>query len=282
MIGFEIYEERQTTRTSRNYNDRTPEGGEIRYRRLESAISPSHFTTTTNEKLPSPESENSNKFIYLIGLLVVVLVCAAYGFGSLSFAQPQKVVCPQFKQLSEKYGHQEERLWRSLKNNIENVLNQTPEQPSVFLLAYNDRRTVDQIMADIVNATAQCMHSRDPIKLNGRTFANAEMLHDYGVVLETYRKQLENEGIMYVEDLHETPAAVAQAFHTICDIYTPFVHKSIIFFTFYVDEATTDPKRIHELVETKLSHNWNTINHDTLNALVGRVTDQVFFLHSES
>lgn len=269
LISTEIHE--QTTRTVRNYNyddgDRIPVGG-FHGRGPE----PVEYTS-----LP-PKNENSNVWIYLVVLFVIVAVVVGY----VSFT-PQKTQCPQFKALSEKYARQDPLLWKSLKINIENVLNQTPEQPGVFLLAYNDHDTVEHIMVDIINTTAQCMHSRDPIKLNGRTFANAEMIKDYGVVIQSYRKRLENEGIMYVEDLDETPATVAQAFHTICDTITPLVHKSVIFFTLYVEEATAGAsKQIHELVEEKLSHNWDTINHDTLNALIGRVTDQVFFLHSET
>lgn len=215
-------------------------------------------------------------------LFVVVAVFVVFAYQRLS-VPPQAIKCPQFKLLSEKYARQDARLWKSLRINIENVLNQTPKEPGVFLLAYNDHDTVEHIMFDIINATAQCMHSRDPIKLNGRTFATAEMLQDYGVVIQSYRKKLENEGIMYVEDLHELPAAVAQAFHTICDTITPLVHKSVIFFTLYVEDATAvAPKQIHALVEAKLSHNWDSINHDTLNALIGRVTDELFFVRSET
>lgn len=257
-----------------NYDDRTPEG--IRQYRPESAS----YTS-----LPAAaKSDSSNKSIYYLAVSIIIVATLLW-FGSQHLSSsPQKHECPHFKTLAQRYTQQEPHLWKSLKINIENVLNQTPEQPSVFLLAYNDRQTVEHIMADVINATAQCMRSTDPIRLNGGTFANAEMLKDYGVIIETYRKQLESQGIMYVADLHETPAEAAEAFHTICDTITPLVHKSVIFFTLYVEEtvAAASPKQIHKLVEDKLYRNWNAINYDTLSALVGRVTDQVFFLRSET
>lgn len=272
----ETYEEYRTIRrTPTNYGDNDAE--DRYYRRRESV----QITS-----LPSPSkdsSENLNKTIIWAGIFLVVAVLVYFGFRQ-HFITSQKIECPQFADLSKKYAHQDSRLWKSLKINIENVINQTPEQPSIFLLAYNDHHTVEQIMADIINATAQCMHSRDPIQLHGRTFANAEMLKDYGVIIDSYRERLKNEGIMYVADLHETPAEAAQAFHTICDTITPFVHKSVIFFTLLVDDSDPkiSPKKVHELVEAKLNHNWDAINHDTLNALIGRVTDEVLFLHSET
>lgn len=267
-----IYEERQTTIVNRKYGDRTPETSRYDGKWTESAeVTPLQA---------SAKSENSNKSIYWTISIAMFVVCILW-FGSRLLSSKHE--CPQFKMLAKQYAHQDQRLWKSLRINIENVLNQTPEQPSVFLLAYNDRATVEHIMADIINATAQCMHSNDPIRLNGGTFANAEMLNDYGVIIQAYRERLENQGIMYVADLHETPAAAAQAFHTICDTITPLVQKSVIFFTLYVEEAVAaTPKQIHNLVEAKLYHNWNAIKKDTLHALIGRVTDQVFFLHSES
>lgn len=282
LIRSEIYEERQTIRTDRtynNYDERTPEGRQHHGRWPESA------SNTSFPAASAAKSDNANKSIYYWTVAIVIIAILLW-LGSRHLSSTlQKRECPQFKVLAQQYAHQDQRLWKSLKINIENVLNQTPEQPSVFLLAYNDRETVERIMADIINVTAQCMRSTDPIQLNGGTFANAEMLKDYGVIIQTYRERLESQGIMYVADLHETPAEAAEAFHTICDIISPLVHKSVIFFTLYVEEATAaaaSPKQIHKLVEDKLYHNWNTIKYDTLSALIGRVTDQVFFLHSGS
>lgn len=193
----------------------------------------------------------------------------------------QKIKCPQFRQLDEEFSNQDKLLWKSLKVGIENVINQTPPQPSVFLLAYNDAKTSKQIMSRIVNATANCMQSKHPIVLDGSSFVTEAMINDYGLIITTYRKQLESEKIMYVSDVNKIPAQAAPAFHTICDTITPFVEKSVIFLTMHVDQYNADlsPVQVHKLVETQLETNWDAIDHNTLMALIGRVTDQVFLLH---
>lgn len=287
---------------SENYDKYRPTGNSYDDHRSQENVynrrSEGRWPESATPFIESKKSENENNFtIYLVGIIVVI-VAVSIGWlllqnNSLQNASA-KIKCPQITALSKQYSRQEPQLWKSLKTNIENVLNQTPKQPGIFLLAYNDRITVERIMADIINATTHCMHSRDPkrahpIQLNGGTFATAEMLKDYGVVISRYRNELESEGIMYVADLHETPAEVAQAFHTICDAYTPLVHKSIIFFTLFVEDASSSnhngkmsPNHVHHLVESKLQNKWGAkINDDTLHALIGRVTDQVFFIHPE-
>lgn len=240
------------------------------------------------KRSPKPKSSDSGASIWIVFVILAFLVIAgAYWYRSknpFEMQSTERVVCSKFKELDKKFSRQERKLWLSLKVGIENMLNNRPPQPNVFLLAYNDPNTSKNVMASILNVTASCMKSNDPIKLHGGTFVNDSMLEDYGIIIETYREQLEREGIMYVSNLHEIPGRAAQAFHTICDTITPFVEKSIIFFTLYVDQydEKMPPKKLHELVEATLEHKWSDINKDTLKALIGRVTDQVFLIHSEN
>lgn len=236
-------------------------------------------STTSNE-------QDFNVFIY-IGVVIMAILIGALAYFVLNPSKSlpvTRIECPQFKDLSKQYKNQDITLWKSLKMNIENVVNQTPAQPGVFLLAYHDTDVIERVMANILNATAYCMKSRDPIKLDGGTFATELMLQDYGEIIAAYRQRLEREGIMYVSDVQKMPSKAAQAFHTICDTITPLVERSVIFFTMYVDQysGNMSPQEIHRLVETQLENNWIDINHDTLNALIGRITDQVFLLHSEN
>lgn len=176
-------------------------------------------------------------------------------------------------------------LWKSLKVGIENVLNENPAKPSVFLLAYSDIDTTQNLMANILNATANCMQTTRPIQLNGATFATAEMIKDYGEIIAKYRDQLKQEKIMYVSDVNKTPAAAAQVFHTICDTVEPLVDKAVIFFTVYLepDNYEQSPASVLHKVEKVLETNWlnKAVSENTLKALIGRVTDQVFLLRSE-
>lgn len=231
----------------------------------------------------SPESDFPTTLYIVMGILLLG-ICVAFYFRPTNPIGTKRIECPQFRELPKRFTNQDVLLWKSLKVGIENVLNQTPAQPSVFLLAYNDAATSKSLMAEIVNVTANCMQSQNPIQLQGSSFATDAMLNDYGEIIKTYQESLESEGIMFVADVHETPARAAQAFHTICDTVTPFVERSIIFFTLYVDQydRKMKPQLIHQLVETKLERNWNDIDPNTLRALIGRVTDQVFLLHSEN
>lgn len=223
---------------------------------------------------------------------VVVSVCIAISvviFLRQSATTPkERFRCPQFKELQKYLPHQDELLWKSLKNGIENVLNESPAEPSVFLLVYSDIRTTQNVMQQILKATANCMNTTKPIQLNGETFATPGMISDYGEIIEKYRDELEHEKIMYVSDVNRTPAAAAQVFHTICDTVTPLVKKAVIFFTVHMDADIylPSPADLLQKVEQKLKTNWhqdeNAVSENTLEALIGRVTDQVFFLRSEN
>lgn len=244
-------------------------------------------TPEARRKLETSSVKSSTEdpsFIYILVVIGSILLgCLVFFLFSMK-AAPKRIECPQFKELTKDFTNQDTLLWKSLKVGIENVVNQTPAQPSVFLLAYNDAQTSKSVMTKILNATANCMKSRDPIKLEGGSFVTEAMIKDYGEIITAYRKRLEHEGILYVEDVHKIPAQAAQAFHSICDTITPLVERSVIFFTMYVSEydEKMSPQEIHRLVETQLENNWIDINHNTLKALIGRVTDQVFLLHSEN
>lgn len=256
--------------------------------------SPASFRDELSKQTPVKKHETSHTAtndsdssltIYIMVVIIGALVGALAFFLLPGKSLPaERVECPQFKELSEHYKNQDISLWKSLKKNIENVVNQTPAQPGVFLLVHHDADMSERVMANILNATAYCMKSHDPIKLNGGSFATDKMLQDYGEIIAAYRQRLEREGIMYVSDVQKIPSKAAQAFHTICDTVTPLVERSVIFFTMYVDQyrGNMSPQEVHHLVETQLENNWIDINHDTLNALIGRITDQVFLLRSEN
>lgn len=125
--------------------------------------------------------------------ILVIIFCISFGVllfllipGNLSGSKRRKE-CLQFKELARNFSNQDKSLWRSLKVGIENVVNQTPPQPSVFLLVYNDAESSRNLMAKILNATADCMNSRNPIQLEGSTFVTDAMIKDYGEVIAAYR-----------------------------------------------------------------------------------------------
>lgn len=228
-----------------------------------------------------------SKFLWALAMGTVItcsLIFCLLIFRLLT-APKEPISCPQFRELTKHFLHQDMMLWKSLKVGIENVLNENPAKPSVFLLAYTDLDTTQNLMANILNATANCMQTTRPIQLNGATFATAEMIKDYGEIIAKYRDQLKREKILYVSDVNETPAAAAQVFHTICDTVEPLVDKAVIFFTVYLepDNHEQSPASVLHKVEKVLETNWlnKAVSENTLKALIGRVTDQVFLLRSE-
>lgn len=246
---------------------------------------PSTFRTQ-----PEPIAEMNSalwKFLLAFAMATIFVYYAISGLASTHHIAPKvPISCPQFKELNKYFLHQDMLLWKSLKVGIENVLNENPAKPSVFLLAYTDIETTKNVMAKILNATANCMQTTRPIQLNGATFATAEMIEDYGEIIAKYRDKLQQEKIMYVSDVNKTPAAAAQAFHVICDTIEPLVEKAVIFFTVHLEPGSYehDSASVLRRVEQVLETNWmsDAINENTLNALIGRVTDQVFMLRSEN
>lgn len=243
----------------------------------------------TTPSLSNTPSDPSNIYTYIIvGIIILMIVSGLYAF-SASDLRKTPVQCLEFKELDKRFTHQDKLLWKSLKVGTEGVLNKDPTQPSVFLFAYNDQKSIDKVMLEIVNATASCMKSKNPIQLKSSALANEAMLRDHGEVIKAFKKQLEQEGIMYVADINKVPTEPAKAFHSICDTVTPLVSRLVIFFTMHLPNLNRNmsTKEILMLVEQELEKSWNrngegAITENTLQALIARITDQVFLLHSEN
>lgn len=246
-------------------------------------------TVRTTASVPNSSSDTSNIYTYMIiGIIVLLIVSGMYAFSA---PNPRKtpVQCPEFKELDKRFTHQDKLLWKSLKVGTEGVLNKDPTRPSVFLFAYNDKKSIDKVMLEIVNATASCMKSKNPIQLKSSALANEAMIRDHGEVIKAFKKQLQQEGIMYVADINKVPIEAAKAFHSICDTITPLVSRVVIFFTMHLPNLNRNmsTKEILMLVEQELEKSWNRygegiITENTLQALIARITDQVFLLHSEN
>lgn len=289
----------RSANSSKSYAELSADVGRLRNELMQDggyAKQTGNRTNTSFEQESSARMKNDssstahNSTLYynyiMMAIVVIITILASIFIVSSRSADKnefKKTECPQFKEMSKEFVHQDQQLFKSLKVSIENVINQTPAQPCVFLLAYNDPETSKHLMTKILNATANCMQSQNPIQLEGGTFVTDAMLKDYGEIIEANREPLKNAGILYVSDVNKIPAMAAQAFHSICDAHEPLVSRSVIFFTMYVDQdgQNLSPNQISKLVETQLTSNWDAINHNTLNALVGRVTEQVFLLRSE-
>lgn len=277
-----------SSRGDGSYNEYSRESGERSY--MHSSPKVVHESVplpSRHQFAQSTPKQYTALWIFFMATVVatIVVVLFIYGIASTKqlIAPKEPISCPQFIELNKHFLHQDLLLWKSLRIGIENVLNKNPAKPSVFLLAYTDVETTKNLMAKIINATANCMRSSSPIQLNGATFATAEMINDYGEIIAKYRDQLQQEKIMYVSDVNKTPVAAAQVFHAICDTIEPLVEKAVIFLTVYLEPGSYEQNGVLRTVEQVLETDWmdDSVSENTLKALIGRVTDQVFLVHSE-
>lgn len=247
---------------------------------------------TLNSSLnPKPTSNGNGKILMVIILLAVIGIgYAAYTNIVAGRAVHEKYRCIEFMELSEQFPNQDGVMWKSIRRGVEGVLNDVPQRPSTFLLAYNDPTTSNAIMEKILNATVHCMHSNNsPLKLDGNAIAGeSTAMVNHGDIIDMYEVPLKNAGVMYVSNINQISMPAAQMFHVFCDTITPLVARAVIFLTIYIDEYERNigAKKLLGIVEKDLKRHWvanasGSNLENTLEALIVRVTDQVFLLHPE-
>lgn len=264
----------EISRTSLSSNDRSRT-------RTDRQLSKSFESrTTSNQTFEETDELLTLKWIFA-AIAIVVLIWFLY---PMNLPPTPEINCVQFKELANEFNQIDLNIWKSLKIGIENVFKKSPPQPTIFLMAYNDPKITQLLMPKILNATAQCLGGKKPITLKGESFATDEMKRDYGEFIHKYRSQLEKEKILFISDLNKTPVETAPAFHSICDTITPLVKQAVIFFTVHLDtnDDYMSHKQVVGLVERELTEKWKNAKSDILNALIARVTDQIFWLPSRA
>lgn len=243
----------------------------------------SNTSTSTSAEKP----KNSAVVVWVIFVLIGIAVAAAVALR-LSAARRQPMhQCLEFDELRKEFSNQDALMWKSLRKGVEGVLNDVPQRPSTFLMAYNDAVTSDRLMEKILNATVHCMHASDPLKLDGNAIGRSTTAPSHGDIITMYERPLKDAGIMFVANIGRITMPTAQMFHVICDTFTPLVARAVIFLTLHVDryERNMAPSGLLRLVEAELERNWHAnatdSNENILEALIARVTDQVFLLHPE-
>lgn len=231
--------------------------------------------STKKRTEPAPAK---NDYILIVLIVLGVIVGGYAIFINLPILIASKQHCVEFDELAKQFTNQEPMLWKSLRKGVESVLNEKPQRPSIFLLAYNDLRTSEWLMENILNATATCMQSKNPIKLDGNS-----VVGNHGDLIDKYKDQCKNSGIMYISNINRIKMPAAQMFHVFCDTIEPLVERAVIYLTIHIEqyERNIRPNQLTRLVETDLERYWHDTDANTLEALIARVTDQVFLLHPE-
>lgn len=185
------------------------------------------------------------------------------------------------KDLKLSFPSQAVDLWNAIESGVTDVVDY--KRPTVLFLIHKhmDNETISHLLGNLTKYIS-CIINKDcgvsPITLTNHNLNSPELIADYGIVLTTYKPQLEKATTMVIRNIDLVSGSVARAFHSICDQYTPLVGKSVVIFTMGVDDF---PPRDLQLVERVLKNNWSNLDIDVYAPLISRMTNIVLRIEPE-
>lgn len=232
--------------------------------------------------VPESKAQNGN-LLPLVIAAGVALCLLAVVINKFCKSPPVKLQhCDQFvTQLRPKYPTIDPMLWATLNVSVNRALYRKPGEPSTFIFLYDSSSVQKNLVEDVIAISSRCFDAR-PIRLTNADFETPEIAADYGAFLQQYKRPLEQQGVMVVQNLDRVPAKAARALFTICDSHGPLVERAVIFFTIDISQrrdvmdgaADQSPT---EIAENLLRDQWrNGLNGDTLVPLLVRLTENVF------
>lgn len=169
---------------------------------------------------------------------------------------------------------QDNAFWISIETGITEITNFN--KPSIIILLHKHNVHNFTELLDNITIYASCILNEDcsvkPIVIEGNDLNTQEMIEDYGIIIDHYSPLLNEKHIMVVKNMDNILGSVAQAFHYICDEFSPLVRKSLIIFTIGVDKFKG--KALDQAVNI-LNAKWNDVEPDKLEALITRVSSIV-------
>lgn len=174
--------------------------------------------------------------------------------------------------------------WDALESGIEDITKEN--KPSVFLILHNDstKKVTDNLLAEVARY-ASCRLNNDcstvPIHFTNDDLNTVKARTDYGYVIDRYKLELEKKSIMIVKDLNKIPGQVAQAFHSLCDEFTPLVPRTLYLFTINIENVKYNYSSDLELVEKILKNNWSDLDDDIFYPLITRITSIILRIEPE-
>lgn len=169
--------------------------------------------TRTKKNIAVSKKEESNNRgmwpIVIIAITSLAVFCyMIYNRNVVAVPRTGQQFRCSFELSEREFPNQNKILWKSLEHGVESVLNDIPTSPSIFLLAYEDVKSVNKITRSIVERTTECMNSKvNALELSPADLAYDEMKTDYGVVITKYKNQLRKSGVMLVNDLNKVKFA---------------------------------------------------------------------------
>lgn len=187
--------------------------------------------------------------------------------------------CEHFLELQSKYPNTDDMLWPTLIVSVDRAINDNPGEPGTFIFLYNSSSVGQSLLDDVTRIAIECFGSGGAIIWpTSNDFATAEIAQDYGTALDLYRKKLETQKVLVVQELDRVPPTAAKIFFTICDSFEPLVHRAIIFFTI---DVSGQPRQANQsataVAEGILKGLWRGELHpNVLDPLLVRLTENVF------
>ncbi|KRT83002.1 hypothetical protein AMK59_4127, partial [Oryctes borbonicus] len=163
----------------------------------------------------------------------VLLILGAFAYNQHNVCIKEPIVdIAQIKQLFP----QSNNFWRSIETGVSEIIHFN--KPSVIVIIHkNDIRNLTELLGNITMYASCILNENcyvEPIVIHGDDLNTDEMTQDYGIVVDRFRPLLEEKHVMVIRNMDKIHPSVAQAFHSICDEFSPLVKRSLIIFTIQV------------------------------------------------
>lgn len=265
----------ESNKRSRRYSSSSEPSGSEGEESEEDSYEYSNEVPRTPQSLsPNKTPANDPNYEWItptfIGFIVVALLpILVYPFTNLT----EETL--NIESVRENFPTQNEDLWLAFESGVQDV--NLRNRPSTFIFLYQEeaeqtmKNLLDQLSKFAVCNISDC--SRKPIILTDSELNSAEVVRNYGTLIEKYRDKLRQNGVMIIKNLENVCGISAQVFHTFCDEFTPLVEKSLFIFTMKVKNlhGSKNMKFVDEFFRKK----WTDIKIDTFNALITRITSMV-------
>ncbi|XP_060529278.1 uncharacterized protein LOC132703808 [Cylas formicarius] len=234
-----------------------------------------------SESVPNQSNSNNTKF----GLIVVLMVICALLLKNLEFSSADKTSLDDLiKAGQQNFTKQDSNFWPSIKVNIREILELKRPRTILFIYETQSEFTVQKIINSIskIGVCHLTSCSKIPVTITGLSLSKPEFIKDYGKVINQFRENLTDSGVMVVKNIEAIPGVVAQAFHSICDDYNSVEKRALILLTMTMDAFPGTHSSLLDSVEEKLQKLWKDISLEgVFHPLFTRITSTILQVHSE-
>ncbi|KAG5886073.1 Lamina-associated polypeptide 1C [Gonioctena quinquepunctata] len=202
--------------------------------------------------------------------VIAILIIMLYGVDEGEVNSKKYII----EDLEKEFPTQVNDFWISIKVAISEI-NRAHRPKSIILVYQSDATdTLNRIISGIT-LIALCeltSCSLKPLIIAGEDLNTTDILEDYGKIIARNKEQLQERGVMVINNMEKIPGVSAQAFHSLCDEFNPVIEKALFLFTMKVDAFQ---KNIVKLIENQLRSSWSDLDDDRFYPLFTRISDVV-------